>query len=390
MNGRRLLMYGYPIVKDEYFILYDESNNDRLIRIENGRLNTEINTDKKYNPIFVIGGVAYKKNNNVDFDSLKGVLNLQSNIKEMKFIHIAKGTFDGVLNSEKLKKFLKWLLDNDLYIHYSVMNTLYWASVDIIDDVHEFLKCKGFRLGFKNDSNPFYDDSDMRLNVDYLKNALYTYIQLDKHVFLSLLSSFQYPDISEGSESRFIRGLYKIIRNKVNGLRRESSNSIELHWLNSLLDVLKRCKDMSDLTLTKEKQPNILIKDFVDFYFNRLIVFPKSEHLFDEEKTIMEKLGRLVELSAQEEVGNYDFIKSDYYPIQVADVVAGLFRTLFVFLDDKNLEEIKEFKKNINPRQKECLELLKLLINKSDDETQGFFFKVLPPATYEKNRMLFE
>lgn len=383
-------MYGYPITEEEYFILYDESNNDRLIRIENGKLNTEMNTDKKYKPIFILGGVAYRKNKDVNFESLKETLNLQKNIIEMKFIHIARGSFDGVLNSDNLKKFLTWILENDLYIHYSALNTLYWSSVDIIDDVYVFLKNRGIRIGFKDDSNPFYDDSDMRFNVDYLKNALYTYIQIDKDVFLSFLSSFNYPDIPEGSESKFIRGLYKIIRNKVNSIRRELSNSIEFHWLRSLLDVLKQCKDMSDLTLTKNDQPNILIKNFTNFYFNRLVAFPKSEHLFDEEITIVNELSRLAKTSKQEEVGNYRFIKSEHYPIQVSDVVAGLFRTIFIFLDDKSLDEVKKFKRNINARQKECLDLLKLIINKSDNESQGFFFRVVPPAINEKNRILFE
>ena len=383
-------MYGYPITEEEYFILYDESNNDRLIRIENGKLNTEIHTDKKYKPIFILGGVAYRKNKNVNFESLRKVLNLQDNIIEMKFTHIARGSFDGVLHSINLKKFLTWVLESDLYIHYSALNTLYWSSVDIIDDIYLFLRDRGIRVGFKNAFNPFYDDSDMRLNIDYLKNALYTYIQIDKDIFLSFLSSYNYPDIPEGSEGKFIRGLYKIIRNKVDFMRRDSGDSIEFHWLASLLDVLKKCKDMSDLTLTKNNQPNILIKSFADFYFNRLVSFPKSEHLFDEEITIADELNRFVNTSKQGEVGKYSFKKSEYYPIQVADVVAGLFRSIFIFLDDNSFDEIKEFKRNINVRQKECLDLLKLVINKSDNESQGFFFRIVPPAINEKNRILFE
>ncbi|WP_337155118.1 hypothetical protein [Proteus terrae] len=381
-------MYGYPIILNEYLIVYDESNNDRLIRIENGQLNTEMNTDKKYKPIFILGGIAYKKNTNVNFNSLKEILNLQNNITEMKFNHIAKGEFDGVLNSANLKKFLIWLLDNDLYIHYSALNTLYWSSVDIIDDVYTFLESKGIRIGFEDITNPFHND--IRFNIDYLKNALYTYIQIDKDVFLSFLSSFDYPDIAEGNENKFIRGLYKIIRNKVNSIRRELNNSIEFHWLSSLLNVLKKCKDMSDLSLTKEKNPHVLIKSFADFYFNRLIVFPKSEHLFDEEKTIIDKLNDRTRVLQQGEVGNHDFMKSEYYPIQVSDVVAGLFRTIFIFLEDKDIDEIKEFKKNINPRQKECLDLLKLIINKSNNESQGFTFRILPISTNEKYRVLFE
>ena len=108
---------------------YDESNNIRKLWLDENDFNAPIDSD------FVLGGVMYfGDKSTADVDSLKTKLRLQKSAKEMKFKHISKAkSFLECLNEEKVLFFLQWLYDSDLYIHFSNVNNLYFAIVDIID-----------------------------------------------------------------------------------------------------------------------------------------------------------------------------------------------------------------------------------------------------------------
>ncbi len=108
---------------DSYFTFYyDETNNIRKFHVREKEGNIDFNYS--FNSNFVLGCLVYE-GTQPDIKPLFDRLNLQKNITDVKLNHIAKGEFLDCLKSEKLNIFLKCLLDNDLYIHYSSINILY-------------------------------------------------------------------------------------------------------------------------------------------------------------------------------------------------------------------------------------------------------------------------
>ena len=105
---------------------YDETNNIRKFYVRE----TDFNSSFIAN--FVLGGLVHE-GEAPDVTSLIESFKLQKTTKEVKFKHIAKGDFLNCLKSEKLKLFLQFIKGSKLYVHYSNLNILYWAIVDIVD-----------------------------------------------------------------------------------------------------------------------------------------------------------------------------------------------------------------------------------------------------------------
>ncbi len=122
-------------IDDLFTFYYDESNNIRKLHLTSKGLNV----DKACN--FVLAGIVHKGETHcADFDALRRSLNIQLSAKEIKLKHIGTGSFENILKSKKLGVLLKWLIDNNFYLHYFNLNVLYWSIVDIIDSIIDNLK----------------------------------------------------------------------------------------------------------------------------------------------------------------------------------------------------------------------------------------------------------
>jgi hypothetical protein len=122
-----------------YTMYYDESNNHRKFYINRERDSYNIDNDlgrKQGSSVnFMLAGVAHRGDScKADPEELISSLRLQKSAKELKFDQVASGTFDVLVKSPKIKQILKWILDNDLLLHYFNLNMEYWAFADIIDD----------------------------------------------------------------------------------------------------------------------------------------------------------------------------------------------------------------------------------------------------------------
>ena len=157
--------------KQKCTFYYDESNNIRKLWLSEDDFNAPIDSD------FVLGGVMHFGDKSMaDVDSLKSQLRLQKSAKEMKFKPISKANaFLECLNEKKVLFFLQWLYDSDLYIHFSNVNNLYFAIVDIIDSIDE----PGYI--------PF---------IFSMKNELYKLVRKNYRDFYSLLVRCNYPNIT--------------------------------------------------------------------------------------------------------------------------------------------------------------------------------------------------
>jgi len=180
---------------DNHFTMYyDETNNIRKLLLDESKF-FNIGIQNIYKN-FVLGGLCLENEiSNDEIKQLKNDLKLQSTIKEIKIAHIAKGDFLQCLGSEKLTIFLNWLLDNDIYLHYSSLNILFWSIVDIIDSFVEF----DYRVA--------------RYNYD-LKAILYELVKQNLEDFSKLFIKFQYPNIKIEQVNLFLEELINLIEEK--------------------------------------------------------------------------------------------------------------------------------------------------------------------------------
>ena len=85
-----------------------------------------------------------------------------------------------------------------------------------------------------------------------------------------------------------------------------------------------------------------MIENYHSVYANSIVSYYNSEHIFDEEYTIQEKLEESpVEFSGKK--ANYKFVKSDNDVfIQLSDVVVSILRMWMAMLEGNSLEELQQ------------------------------------------------
>ena len=126
-------------------------------------------------------------------------------------------------------------------------------------------------------------------------------------------------------------------------------------------------KKAERLVFLQNNESHVLIKEYYLLYLGRCEVFSNSHHIFDEEVTVMEQFKKIQLVDNNKGIYNYDFIKSERNPyIQLSDLISGLFRKLFSFLDHNNLNRITEMSKNLTLEQTRNFDIILKLILKSE------------------------
>ncbi|CAM4044430.1 DUF3800 domain-containing protein [Cohnella lubricantis] len=342
---------------------YDETNNARKFRLVEGGFNTSEDAN------FVLGGIMYTQNqSNADINELFEKLRLPKTIKEIKFKHIADGGFVECLSSTKLKIILEWLLQSDLYIHYSTVNVLYYSLVDIIDT-----------LIIDALDGPFIHHNF----INELKNKLYEAVISDKERVVKLLFDFEYPNIKKESLEQFVDALMEFLD--------EFAENMYSHvWVKSITQMLKQVKSKSELSFLSMETDHLLIPDYSHFYVRPLMVFNASTHIFDNEDHI-KRLMKEMDLDLPKDAGFYRFedSKENKY-IQLSDVVVGILGKCFTFVNSVPISKIKKVHEELNAFQLENLKLLDDVITKSDQFNKALLHS--STSLHEKNRLnlLFE
>jgi hypothetical protein len=343
-------------VDDIYTFFYDESNNFRKLYLTEEGFNIE----KCDN--FVLSGIALKgRVTDINYDELFDNLKLQKNVTEIKTKHLGKGLFLDFLNERKVKIFLSWLNSEDIYIHYFNLNAVYWSVVDIVDSIIE-----------KN-PHPFYYMYHMSIKSD-----LYKLIKSDEKAFFNMLRSFNYPNIKGDELNSFTSILSDFITTK--------SVYIDSFRRNILLSLCKNLKELDELFFIMNETDNILINNFLPFYVRTLYIFKNSEHIFDDEDSIEKIMHHFPMQDGNKDISNYKFSNSKAFKgIQVSDLVSGLLGKYFTFIKDLEISDMPRIKGDLNERQQENLELMRLIISKSDKQSRGFFNSVMSEDEYMKN-----
>ena len=323
---------------------YDETNNIRKFYVRENDFNYTFTSN------FVLGGLVHlghAPNVQPLIDSFK----LQKTVTEVKFKHIASGDFLDCLKSEKLKLFLQFLKDSDLYVHYSSLNILYWSLVDIVDSA--IVNSEAARQLGPQFSN-------------HLKNDLYKLSRLEIDSVIQLFYKYKYPNIKNDSVLPFIEELTSLFQDYI--------DTPEFHFgLESLRQILKEAKKKGSLPFIQDEDDYILLNDLSQFYLRPIYLFKNSTHIFDNEDSISEILKEYKILDGEDEIKNYTFVDSKTEQlIQLSDIFVGLMGKLTNYLNTSSREKIDNDFQTLTANQQANVDLLIEVIDKSHEKNIGF------------------
>lgn len=337
---------GIPPFEEEMTFYYDESGNCRKFTL----------TDTGFNNIdalkgdFVLAGVANEGTSfDIDVPSLYAALNYKEGQKELKFKHLYHNSrdFQSFIGSKRVTGFLKWLSKSGLYIHYSALNNLYYSLVDIVDSLWE---THPQRLMYMSD----------------IKGALYDFVIEHQDEVIDIFIRHTYPDVKD--VFTFCNELCSLIW--------AYNDDIEYapdFFLEQLRQMLKAAGKLGRLIFVQDNEPFMLIQEYYLFYTERCEIFSKSNHIFDEEPTVQKQIADLELYENGIQLNNWKFVKShENIYVQVSDLIAGLLRKLFMFLDANSLTDIVAIAMNLNDAQVKNFTLLWMLISKSDNKSPLF------------------
>lgn len=341
---------------------YDETNNPRKFWIKRNKFNSPVNKN------FVLGGVVFIENefngNPVD---LKNKLHLQKNMVEIKSKHILEETFIDSLKSKNLNKILKWISENELYIHFINIDNYYIAVQDIL------------KIIIDND----LDNEKNRGSVLMYGHTLYKLMSSNIDTVREILKKHGYPNLQKEAITEFCEDWVILLKRLKSNLPapqdrfEEMGNAVMYDALWKLFENVKNHNNF--IGLGKEKY---IVEDYSSYYTIKPDVFLNSFHIFDRE-TEIEKIIYADSDSNFEENKNFKFMDStedDF--IQISDVIVGLLGRFFTYIEELNneLENEKIVQKLIdsisafNHIQRENFLLLTNILNKSYNKNKLFFY----------------
>lgn len=352
IRQQNILMHDLENLDQDFTFYYDETNNIGKLHIREGSFN------QLFSNQFILGGLVFTSSEPTsdEIGTFIDSLNLQSSAKELKFKHIAKGSFEDCLKSKRLGSFLNWLDGKDVFIHYSHINLLFYSLVDILDSIVgelELLESIGLEFLFFLKST-FYDIA--KDNLDEIVDVFY---------------DFNYPNISEGKGKDFIDELMQIVAPFT------KAESMDYPFANDLNVVFSKVKKDTHLPFVMNEENHLLVKssDLMQVYARPIYMFLNSEHIFDNENSMKSLLNKYDLDSDGVILKNYKFVDSkDERLVQLSDVIVGLLGKLFDFLDNINKDELLRFVEKLNSVQLKNLKLLMKFLQEAEIENKAFIF----------------
>ena len=357
---------------ESLLFFYDESNNIRKYHNKNGRFNAS-----EYQNFSLGGIVLIDSFENTEFDDLIEILKFggNDNFSEFKLKHflVKKGkNFIEKINSQKLNTLLEYLyLKQGVFIHFQILNFFYYGIVDIVDTLFE-----RELVSTKND-------------LDSLKNFIYIKMIVDYNYWSQKFWEYDYPNVSNEQMAKFLDDLISYF------VKTRTSTTWERRLKDRFISLCSQRKRMlrdSKHILLSGNNPNSLVNSLSEVYQDRIFVYNRSYHIFDEEYSISE---RWKEIGFFEWGINkkFEFRKSETdVRIQISDVLAGIIAKLFDFLSQiSDITELEHLLREIpdNSNSYKVLLQLFLFINKSDS-FDGFFIKyIAPKSDIEKFRFMY-
>lgn len=355
MREIMIAVHGIRRADEKFTFYYDETNNIRKFTLTDAGTNVE---DHKN---FVLGGIVLQKGQALpDIAPLRQALGMQDNAPEIKFKHVASGDFEAALASRKMTLFLGWLIEHRLAIHYSSINVVYWSIVDIVDSIIASKRFETFSHARRE-----------------MKNELYRIACLDKLVFLGLMRRHGYPSIQNGKAGAFIADVDAFL-----SLHSPKAENLPTKMLK---EMVHKAKGLTELPFLEEETSDVLIGSFSSFFTLPILLFENAAHVFDREIQVEKSLN--ADGFKQRAQGiDYRFSDSKADPgIQLADVTVGLIGKYQDFVEAHRLPELLVRKKEWSVAQTETFDLLRGLIDYSDDVSNAFVHRITAMDSEWKN-----
>lgn len=355
MREMMIAVHGIRRADHKFAFFYDETNNIRKFAL------TDLGTNVEEHKNFVLGGIALQEGQALpDIAPLREALGMQDNALEIKFKHVASGDFEATLASRKMARFLAWLIEHRLAIHYSSINIVYWSVVDIVDSIIASKRFEAFSHARRE-----------------MKNELYRIACMDKPAFLGLMRRHGYPSIQSGEAGAFIADVDAFLN-----LQSPMAANLPAKMLK---EMVHQAKGLTELPFLEEDGPDVLIGNFSSFFTMPILLFENATHVFDREIQV-EKSLKADGFRQRARGIDYRFSDSKADPgIQLADVAVGLIGKYQDFVEEHRLPELLARKKAWNAAQTETFDLLRGLIDYSDDVSNAFIHRITAMDSEWKN-----
>lgn len=260
-------LHGIPPFQEKMVFFYDETGNCRKFTLKDGVVNAPEAIDYD----FILGGIAFEENSIPNIDSLFSKLKLQPTQKELKFRHLEGKThsFIDTIGTKRVTILLDWLLENNAYIHFSTLNSLYYSVVDLVDSLYKL----------HPQVIPMFEKE--------MKSALYRFVYSFREELFPFFSNYNYPNIDRNKCKEFCLRLADFIQGN------NDDSTMEGFYLETFRQMLKTAGWNGELIFLHDNEPDILVQEYYTLYFDRYTFFPDSKHIFDEETEVQEKLAQM-------------------------------------------------------------------------------------------------
>lgn len=346
---------------EKFNFFYDESNNCRKFWVREKDGKAEFNVDP--NEDFVLAGIVCgERIPELDLNILKQRLKLQKNVTVIKFKkHFAESTFLECMDKERVEEYFNILEESNLYIHFQRTNNLYYAIVEILDSIVNIDEIEDFGFDYFQIKSTFYKML-VRKSVE-LQELMYTYC---------------YPNIKRDEIASFCKQLCSLCGNRVDMNPEEKFIS----------GMIERAGKKSELVFLHDNKDYIMQENYIEFYANRVMIFSKSQHVFDKEDEILKKWDSY---SLIKEFHNYKFVKDEEeILVQLSDVIAGILGKFFVYLNTHDMMELRRDIKELTSLQVMNIKLLDKMITESNMRSTGFIQSITAQYEVDKMNVFFE
>lgn len=355
MRSMMIAVHGIRRADGKFAFFYDETNNIRKFSL------TDAGTNVEEHKNFVLGGVALQEGQSLpDIAPLREALGMQDNAPEIKFKHVASGDFEAALASRKMARFLAWLTEHRLAIHYSSINIVYWSIVDIVDSILASKRFEAFSPARRE-----------------MKNELYRIASMDKPAFLALMRRHDYPGIPTGKVGSFIADVDAFLT-----LHSPTATNVPTKMLK---EMAHKATTLTELPYLEGDDADVLIGSFSSFFTMPILLFKNATHVFDREIQVEKSLNTDGFKQRAQSI-DYRFSDSKVDPgIQLADVTVGLIGKYQDFVEGHRLPELLARKKVWSAAQLETFELLRGLVDCSDNVSNAFIHRITAMDSEWKN-----
>jgi rRNA maturation protein Rpf1 len=331
-----LSVTGLPQFKEKWSFYFDETNNCGNLYLSQ----TGVNYPDALEKDFILGGIAFDPSNPPDPMALINSLNLQS-ATELKFNNISKQhDFLKTMDKDRVLNFLKWIENNDVYIHFVSQTNLYYSLVDIIDSIKS------------NTIEPYLFD---------LKDEFFIFLKNHISKIFKIMLKYNYPEIQNSDISNFCKDLISL-------LNIEAPKNRYLKYIQLLL---KEAIDAQCLPSLIGKKSTFLVENYSESYTSRLALFKNCNHVFDNETKIESIMNNLNIIENSIKCTRYKFkdSKQDRY-IQISDALVGILSQYYYFISKNDPNNFQSITSKFTKKQKQSIEILNLLFDRSDQKNQ--------------------